>query len=60
MEYPDRKILPLRQSICVTMYQINLRNVAKVLLNLEEADPVVVEDDIKRDAKKALGQMLNL
>ncbi|WP_457552526.1 quinolinate synthase NadA [Desulfobacula sp.] len=60
MEYPDKKILPLKESLCPNMYKINLQNLLTCLENIGEKNIVTVDKKIKKDAFVALENMLNL
>jgi quinolinate synthase len=59
--HPDKKVLPLARSLCPNMYRINLNNLLYTLDNLEnDANRVIVPEDIKSDARAALERMLSL
>ncbi len=60
IEYPDRKILPLKDSFCPNMFKINLKNLLFCLENIGKKNIVTVEEEIKKDAGIALENMLNL
>lgn len=60
MEYPDKKILPLKDSLCPNMYKINLKNLLSCLENIGKTNIVTVDETIKKDAFIALENMLNL
>lgn len=60
MEYPDKKILPLKESLCPNMYKINLKNLLACLENIGRTNIVTVDEAIKKDAGIALENMLNL
>ena len=60
MEYPDKKILPLKDSLCPNMYKINLKNLLTCLENIGKTNIVTVDETIKKDAFTALENMLNL
>ncbi len=60
MEYPDKNILPLKDSLCPNMYKINLKNLLTCLENIGKTNIVTVDETIKNDAFIALENMLNL
>ncbi len=60
LEYPDKNILPLKDSFCPNMYKINLKNLLECLENIGKTNIVTVDEDIKKDAVIALENMLNL
>ncbi|MCF6248002.1 MAG: quinolinate synthase NadA [Desulfobacula sp.] len=60
IEYPDRKILPLKDSFCPNMFKINLKNLLSSLENIGQTNIVAVDEKIKKDAGIALENMLNL
>jgi len=60
MEYPDKKILPLKDSLCPNMYKINLKNLLVCLENIGKINIVTVNETIKKEAFIALENMLNL
>ena len=60
LEYPDKKILPLKDSFCPNMYKINLNNLLTCLENIGQTNIVIVDDTIKKNAVIALENMLNL
>jgi quinolinate synthase len=60
LEYPDKKILTLHDSLCKDMSMINLENLLWTLENTGKVNIVTVPEDIKNDAKKALDRMLTL
>ena len=60
MEYPDKNIRPLKESLCPNMYKINLSNLLTCLENIGKTNIVTVDDPIKKDAFIALENMLNL
>jgi len=59
-DYPDRDVIPLSRSICPNMWKISLRDLAWALEHLEEADPVIVPEPVKSQAKVALDRMLTI
>jgi len=60
METPDKKIFPLKDSLCPNMYKINLNNLLNCLENLGKTNIVTVDKIIKKDALIALENMLKL
>jgi len=60
MEYPDKKILPLKDSLCPNMYKINLNNLLTCLENIGKTNIVTIDEAIKKDALIALENMLIL
>ncbi len=59
-QYRDRMIEKLHRSLCLTMYQITMGRLLYCLENLEEQEPVVIDDKMKHFAKVALDRMLSL
>lgn len=60
LEYPDKNILPLKESLCPNMYKINLKNLLACLENIGKTNIVTVDETIKKNAVIALENMLNL
>ena len=60
IEYPDKNIMSLHDSLCPNMYKINLENLLWTLENLGRTNIVTVEKEIAKDAMKALNNMLSL
>jgi quinolinate synthase len=60
LENPDKNIMELHRSLCPNMLRINLRNLLWTLENIGEVNVVTVPEEIKTDARKALGRMLAL
>ncbi len=60
MDYPDKKIIPLKESLCPNMYKINLKNLLACLENIGKTNIVTVDKTIKKDAFIALENMLSL
>jgi len=60
VEYTDRKVLPLQDSLCPNMYRINLENLLWTLENIGKVNVVKVSGEAKKDAVKALDRMLAL
>ena len=60
MEYPDKNILPLKDSLCPNMYKINLKNLLTCLENIGKTNIVTIDEAIKKDAFIALENMLSL
>lgn len=59
-ENPSKKVFKLQRSLCLTMYQINLANLAYTLENLDRLETVNLSDDVKKYAKIALDRMLGV
>ncbi len=59
-QYKDRMIEKLHRSLCLTMYQITMGRLLYCLENLEDQEPVVIDDATKHFAKVALDRMLSL
>ena len=57
-EYKDRKIYPLKKSLCPNMYRINMLNLYETIMDFPKERIVKVDDNIKSDAKSALERML--
>jgi len=60
MEFPDKTILPLKDSLCPNMYKINLENLLSCLEHIGKTNIITVDNHIKKDAFIALENMLNL
>ncbi|OGR25380.1 MAG: quinolinate synthetase [Desulfobacterales bacterium RIFOXYA12_FULL_46_15] len=60
LEYPDKKILALKDSLCPNMFKINLKNLHSCLENIGKTNIVNIDKDVKKDALIALENMLNL
>ncbi len=60
LEYPDKKILALKDSFCPNMFKINLKNLLSCLENIGKTNIVKVDKAIRKDALIALENMLNL
>ncbi|MFH2057419.1 MAG: quinolinate synthase NadA [Pseudomonadota bacterium] len=60
IEYPDKTIIPLKDSFCPNMFKINLDNLLDTLENIGKTNIVTVDEDIKKDALIALKNMLAL
>lgn len=60
LEYPDKKILALKDSFCPNMFKINLKNLHSCLENIGKTNIVNIDKDVKKDALIALENMLNL
>ncbi len=58
--HPDKKIVPLNQSICPNMWKISLSDLLWTLDNLGNVNVVTVPDKIKENAAAALERMLEL
>jgi len=59
-EHPDKKIIPLKDSLCPNMYKINLKNLLACLENIGKTNIVTVDEKIKTNALIALENMLSL
>ena len=57
-EFPDRKVFKLQRSLCLTMYQINLANLAFTLEHMDGLETVTLPDSVKANARVALDRML--
>lgn len=60
MEYPDRKVMDLHNSLCPNMFKINLGNLLWTLNNIGQVNVVSVPEQVKAEAKLALDRMLSL
>jgi len=60
LEYPDKTILALHNSLCPNMYKINLEKLLSALENIGKKNVITVPDEIKADAGIALDNMLSL
>ncbi|MBU0995830.1 MAG: quinolinate synthase NadA [Proteobacteria bacterium] len=60
VEYTDRKILPLKESMCPNMYKISPEKLLDTLYHIGELNVVTVPEDTKAGAKLALDRMLLL
>ena len=60
LEYPDRKVVDLRNSLCPNMFKINPGNLLHTLEHIGEYNLVTVPDAIRDDARLALDRMLAL
>lgn len=60
LEYPDKKVLDLYNSLCPNMFKINLGNLLQMLNNIGKVNVVTVPEEIKAEAKLALDRMLAL
>lgn len=59
-DHPDKKVLPLMESLCPNMHKINLNNLLETLENVGIVNIVTVPEHIKADAELALDRMLAL
>ena len=57
-ENPDKEVHTLSRSLCPNMYRINLYNLYDLVRDFESAEPVVLDEQIHRDARLALDRML--
>ena len=60
VEYPDKKILPLKSSLCPNMFKISPEKLLETLERLGEVNVVTVPEETKKGAKMALDRMLSL
>ena len=60
LEYPDRKVVDLRNSLCPNMFRINPGNLLHTLEHIGEYNVVDVPEAIRADARLALDRMLAL
>jgi len=60
LEYPDKKVLDLHNSLCPNMFKINPGNLLWALNNIGEVNVVSIPERIKEGAKLALDRMLAL
>ncbi len=60
LEYTDKKILTLHDSMCPNMHKITLEKLLWTLENIGQVNQIVIREDIKRNASAALDRMLAL
>jgi len=60
LDYPDKKVIDLQNSLCPNMFKINLGNLLWTLNNLGRVNVVTVPEKVKAEAKLALDRMLSL
>jgi quinolinate synthase len=60
VEYPDKKIVSLYDSLCPNMFKINPANLLETLENIGKVNVVHVDETTKKWAKIALDNMLSL
>jgi quinolinate synthase len=60
MEYAEKTVIPLKESLCPNMYKINLSKLLYTLEHIGEHNRVVVPEKISSDARLALDRMLEL
>ena len=60
VEYPDKKVLDLHNSLCPNMFKINPANLLQTLESIGEMNVVRVPENVKAGAKLALDRMLAL
>ena len=60
IEYPDKTIMTLFDSLCPNMYKINLDKLLETLDNIGMVNVVTIPEEIKHDARIALDNMLSL
>ncbi len=59
-ENPDKRVVPISESLCPNMFRINLGNLYTTLVEIDNIPPVAIDENIKRDALVALNRMLEL
>lgn len=59
-KHPDKKIFPLKQSICPNMWKISPADLLWTIDNLGKVNVVTVQEDIQKNALMALERMLEL
>lgn len=60
LEYPDKKVIDLHNSLCPNMFKINLGNLLWTLNNIGQVNVVTIPEQVKAEAKLALDRMLSL
>ncbi len=60
LEYPDKNVIPLKESLCPNMYKIDPSKLLHTLENIGEYNRVVVPEEIASDARLALDRMIAL
>jgi len=60
LEYPDKNVIPLKESLCPNMYKIDPSKLLYTLENIGEFNRVVVPEVTASDARLALDRMLAL
>ena len=59
-QYPDRKILPLTESICPNMWSVTPKKLLHVLKEFPSENEVVLPEEVIELALKAINQMFNI
>ncbi|MBN2693824.1 quinolinate synthase NadA [bacterium] len=59
-KFPNKKIVPLRKSLCPNMYRINIPLIHKAIMEFPVDMEIHVPENIKENAKKALERMLEI
>ena len=67
-EFPDKRVVPIRQSICRNMAKINLENLYETLLNIDQfidgksklKNQIIIDENKKVNARKALEKMIGI
>ena len=57
-EHLDKEVHTLSRSLCPNMYRINLYNLYDTVRDLENAEPVVLPERVRAEARLALDRML--
>ncbi len=60
LEFPDKKVLDLHNSLCPNMFKINPGNLLWTLNNIGQVNVVTIPEQTKAEAKVALDRMLAL
>ena len=60
LEYPDKSIQTLHDSLCPNMYKINPFNLLWTLENIGKVNVITVPEKIKEESRLALNRMLSL
>jgi len=60
LEYPDKRVLDLHESICPNMFKISPEKLLETLESIGTRNVVSVPDDVKADSRAALDRMLAL
>jgi len=67
-EFPDKTIVPLRNSICQNMAKINVEKLYETLLNIDQfingkgklRNQIIIDEVSKVDARKSLNKMIEI
>jgi len=60
LEYSDKNVIPLKESLCPNMYKIDSSKLLYTLEHIGEYNRVIVPEEIASDARLALDRMLSL